>query len=200
MKTAKIGTNKGKKTMHPLRLALCMLILLISSHVLHAQEDGSFPIPDPLFEAESPGLAQVRAWSMDKWMAVRKTNHPLYHNALGPARFRSYVYFCRRHELNVNMPILNEMALKNLSEIIVAHFEETEWSKFGAMDKADVRRFIGDLGQDIYAFEYATAIAERREAQDRLEMTTQAYCASISKENQDNYIALRATAKRQLGR
>ncbi len=186
--------------MHHLRLALYSLILFATSGVLNAQDEPSFPIPDPLFEAEDPDLAALRSWSMDKWMAVRKTNHPLYHNALGAARFRSYVYFCRRHELNVNMPVLNELALKNLSNIIIAHFEETEWSKFGDMDPADVRRFLSDLGQDIYAFEYAMAITEKNEAKARQEMTTQSYCASIAKENQDNYIALRATAKRQLGK
>lgn len=186
--------------MFDFRLVLCALFLMACGQGLAAQDTPSFPIPDPLFEAENEDLASLRTWSLDKWLAVRKTNHPLYHNALGPARFRSYVHMCRRHELNVNMPILNELALKNLSEIIIAHYEETEWSKFGDMSPEDVRTFISDLGQDIYAFEFATSIAERREAKERGNMTTQTYCASIAKENQDNYIALRATAKRQLGR
>lgn len=182
------------------RFAIPALLILAFSQLAAAQDTQDFTIPDPLFEAESEDLATLRTWSMNKWLAVRKTNHPLYHNALGTTRFGAYVHFCKRHELNVNMPLLKEMALKNLSEIIVAHYEETEWTKFGDMAPEAIRGFISDLGQDIYAFEYATAIAERREAKEREGMTTQAYCTSIAKESQDNYIVLRATAKRQLGR
>lgn len=186
------------------RLFVCaILAITFSSSALRAQENAEtteIHVPDPLFKAESAALSELRRWSLDKWQMVRKTNHPLYHNALGVIRFRTYIQLCRRTDLKVDMATLDEMAAANLSEIVAAHYEEPEWAKFSGMPDDAIRTYLADVGQDIYAFEYAMALTEQRTAKDLSEQTTKAFCTGIAKENHDNYIALRATAKRQLGR
>lgn len=185
---------------HHLAVAVASLLLMGSAVAQDPLETPTITVPDPIFKAENSKLAALRLWSMEKWMTVRKTNHPLYHYALNSARFRAYHNICKRHDLNVDLTLLNELALWNLSEIVIAHYEEPEWANFEGLNEDAIRTFIGDLGQDIYAFEYAVALNDLQDAKELAGSTTKAYCTSIAKENYDSYIVLRATAKRQLGR
>ncbi|NVJ99179.1 MAG: hypothetical protein HWE25_13575 [Alphaproteobacteria bacterium] len=177
-----------------------MFSFVFLSIPVQSQDNIRVEVPDPLFVAETKDKADLRAWSIDKWQAVRKTNHPLYTYAMGTTRFRAYQQYCKRHRLNVDLAVLNEMALGNLSEIIVAHYEETEWVKLQGQNPDEIRSFVADLGQDIYAFEYATALGEIGAEKEKAGLTTKAYCDGIAQEYQDSYIALRATAKRRLGK
>lgn len=177
-----------------------LLLILASNAPVAAQEEQTYTVPDPIFEMENAALAELRGWSLDKWFTVRTTNHPLYTYAMETVRFRAYQHICRRHDLNVDMTTLNEVAVGNLSEVIAAHYEEAEWLKFGNMSERDIRTFIADVGHDIYAFEYASALADIRATKEETGDTTKAFCTGIAKEYQDSYIALRATARRKLAR
>lgn len=164
------------------------------------QDTGSFTVPDKLFDPETKALNDLRIWSFEKWLGVRQTNHPLYHYPLGAARFRAYLHFCKRHQLNVDMHPIETLAIGNLVEIISAHYEETEWAAFKDLNDDDIRSFLSDLARDIYAYEYANAVTEQKTAKEASGKINKFYCEDIARENFQDYVALRATAKRQLGR
>jgi hypothetical protein len=178
-------------------LVACLIAL---ANTARAQEADSVIVPDPLFMPEAKALSDLRLWSFDKWLSVRQTNHPQYHYPLGAVRFRAYLHFCKRHQLNVDMHPVETLANRYLVGSISAHFEEPEWGAFKDMNEDQIRAFLTDLGRDIYAYEFAGAIAAMKTTKDASGKTNKAYCEDIANENFQDYVALRATAKRELGR
>lgn len=162
-------------------------------------ETGSVSVPDTLFEPETKALNDLRIWSVEKWLGVRQTNHPLYHYPLGAARLRAYLHFCKRHQLNVDMHPIETLAIGNLVEIMSAHYEETEWAAFKDMDEDAIRGFLADMARDLYAYEFANAVTEQTTAKEASGKINKFYCEDIARENFQDYVALRATAKRELG-
>jgi len=162
--------------------------------------DAQIRVPDQLFTPETKALNDLRMWSFDKWLGVRQTNHPLYHYALGAARFRAYLNFCKRHDMNVDMHPIETLAIGNLVNIISAHYEEPEWGAFTGMSDDAIRAFLSDMARDIYAYEFSNAIREQQIAKEASGQINKHYCESIARASFQDYVALRATAKREIGR
>ncbi|WP_417450033.1 hypothetical protein [Kordiimonas sp.] len=158
----------------------------------------TYDVPRNLFEAEEAGLAKLRTFTLDQWSRIRLTNHPLYHYVLAAAKFRAYINYCKRHDLNVDMAPINKLALMNLIEINSAQYEEPEWANFVGKEDNDTKRYLWDVSHDVYAFEFAAALADMGVSRTEIGATIQQYCLTIAKPNFEEYVGLLATAKRQL--
>lgn len=157
-----------------------------------------YEVPPNLFLPEDEGLASLRVFTMEQWTRIRLTNHPLYHYVLAASKFRAYVNYCKRHDLNVDLIPINSLVHMNLTEIITAQWEEPEWAKFVGKEDDVTRNYIRDVGFDVYAFEFAAALADLSANRKELGTTIQQYCLTIAKTNYEEYVGLRATAMRQL--
>ncbi|WP_417465483.1 hypothetical protein [Kordiimonas sp.] len=157
-----------------------------------------YEVPEQLFLPEDKGLAELRVFTMEQWTRIRLTNHTLYHYVLAASKFRAYVNYCKRHDLNVDLTPINRLVHMNLTEIITAQWEEPEWAKFVGKEDNTTRDYIRDLAFDVYAFEFAAALADLSTERNELGSTVQQYCLTIAKPYYDEYIGLQATARRQL--
>lgn len=192
------GREKEKMMRH---IFLSVLVLLITgSQISHAQQPSSrsdivideragLPIP------EKP--EDLRLITVEIWQRTRQTNQRLYSFAREAAQFRGYYNICRRHELNVDIEPINALAMRNLQQILLAHYEEPELAVLEAMPEEAQGPFVLDLAGDLYAFEYGSASTTILDAIAKSGDTRQTFCKRIAEENYNKYIALRATTKRE---
>lgn len=177
----------------------CLVLLLLGSHISQAQqprnrsdiiidERAGLPVP------EKP--EDLRLITVEIWQRTRQTNQRLFSFAREAAQFRGYYNICRRHELNVDIEPINALALRNLQQILLAHYEEPEFAILEAMPEEAQGPFILDLAGDLYAFEYGSASSTLMNAIAQSGNTRQTFCTRIADENYNKYIALRATTRR----
>ncbi|WP_417461614.1 hypothetical protein [Kordiimonas sp.] len=185
-------------------LPLCLATTAVQAQQYAPKEKASvldvpdYEVPEGLFQPEDKGLADLRVFTMEQWTRIRLTNHPLYHYVLAASKFRAYVNYCKRHDLNVDLVPINSLIHMNLTEIITAQWEEPEWAKFVGKEDDTTREYIRDVAFDVYAFEFAAALADLSANRKELGTTVQQYCLTIAKPYYEEYIGLRATAMRQL--
>lgn len=141
----------------------------------------------------------LRVVSLELWLKFQLTGQRLYNFVREAAEFRAYLNVCKRHDLNVNMKPINAHAERNLQQIIIAHYEEPEYSVLEAMKKEDQARLMQDIASDLYAFEFGYRVATQRANIASSGKTNQTFCSAIADEYFKKYVALLATANKTLG-
>lgn len=152
-------------------------------------ERAGLPIPK--------NAADLRNNTLETWQRTRKTNQSQFNFSRETAEFRAYLSVCRRHDLKVDMKVLSNLALRNIQQILLAHYEEPEFVVLEAMTQEKQANFVEDVAADIYAFEYGTATATMGSAIETSGNTRQTFCTRVADENFQKYVALRTIAQRQ---
>ncbi len=150
---------------------------------------GNIPIPTTPEELQSI--------SLDLWLKFRRTKQNLYHYIRDASEFRAYSFMCKRHELNVNMGQINALVLRNLQQIILAHYEEPDYQILESLSKEEQARLMIDIASDIYSFEYGYQLSAQRSLIENAEATTNNFCVQADDTFYGKYISLLATARRQ---
>lgn len=186
--------------MHFLRLCIIGMALFSASLAVSAQpevhrpspldERGGMPIPENLLDLKNLSLAF--------WLKFRQTNQTVYNYVNEAALFHSYLYVCKRHDLNVQMDLVTKLANKYLQAAIPAHYDEPEFEILEAFSKEEQQLFLDDMSSDIYSFEYGMRVAEQLQKAKESGKTVKQYCEGIQKDYFQAYVALLATAKRRL--
>lgn len=151
---------------------------------------GGLPVPQ--------NLQDLKNLSLDFWLKFRQTNQRLYDYVNEAAEFHAYQFVCKRHDLNVQMGPVTKLAQKYLQATIPAHYDEPEFALLEKLTKTAQQDFLDDMSSDVYAFEFGMRVAQLRAKTRDSGKTKKVYCADIRKNYQDSYIALLATAKRNL--
>lgn len=151
---------------------------------------GNIPIPT--------NTEELRLVSLELWLKFRRTNQRLYNFIGEAAEFRAYSYICKRHDLNVNLSPINQLADRHIKQIILAHYEEPDYAVLETMEKSEQARLMTDIAADIYGFEYGYRLSEQTAIIDTTGSTTNNFCLQVEKVNYGKYIALLATARRQI--
>ncbi|TNE63890.1 MAG: hypothetical protein EP335_08820 [Alphaproteobacteria bacterium] len=143
-------------------------------------------------------IEELRSFSLSLWPRFRDTNQQYYTYVRAATDFRAYLDVCKRHDLNVHLESVNRLAVRYLEEIVTAHYEEPEWAKLEGKTDAEKKALITDFANDVLAFEYGLTLVAFREKAKATGLSDKQYCESIVREYQNKYIALLATARRQL--
>jgi len=186
------------------RLIIFTLLSLFSSSLIIAQ-DAPQPAQNPLAEEDDrngmwvpTNVTDLRLVSQDWWLKFRKTNQQLYNFVGESAEFRAYLFVCKRHDLNVGMVGINALSNRNLQQILLALFKEAEYGILEAHTKVQQAEIMADIASDAYSFEYGYRIARQTAIISVSGKTTNNYCQQVEDLHFKKYIALRATAKRQI--
>lgn len=168
-------------------------------------EQQSTPDRDPRFVGNTRGdlpipttPEELKSVSMSLWLKFRRTNQALYNFIRESSEFKAYAHACKRHDLNVNLAPINQLAHRNLQQIILAHYEEPDYAVLEAMPKQAQADLMKDIASDLYGFEYGYRVAQQDSVIKTNGITTNNYCIQVEGANYQKYIALLATAKRQL--
>lgn len=202
------------------RLTIFALTALIATNFAQAQErqpaqeirEADQPAPSVLPEEENPladgddrngmwvpkTVEELRVISQEWWQQFRRTNQRQYKYIGEAAQFRAYLQVCKRNDLNVNMESINTLSNRHMQQILLAIFKEAEYAIIETLDKEQQAALMADLASDAYGFEFGYRIAHQRAIINVSGGTTNNYCAQVEKDNFDKYIALRATAKREI--
>ncbi|MFC3052921.1 hypothetical protein [Kordiimonas pumila] len=189
--------------MKPTRLILCLLCLFTIWGPVHAQSDaterkrpspldarGGIPIPK--------NLNDLKNISLTYWLKFRKTNQQLYNYINEAAEFHAYLNVCKRHELHISMDLIVRQANINLQAAIPAHYDEPEFGLLDPLSKEDQQAYLDDMSSDLYAFEYGYRVALLDEKVAKADETSKVFCETIQEEYYKKYVALLATARRNL--
>lgn len=181
------------------RLLTVALLVIVSASATMAQNRSRSTLLDDrggLMVPTNP--AELRLVSHELWLKFQRTNQRLYNFVREDAEFRAYLHVCKRHDLNVDMRPIGELSSRYLQQILLAHYEEPEYAVLEALEKQAQADLMLDLAGDIAAFEYGFQIADLRNQIKSSGSTNQAHCTSISDTYFKKYVALLATAKRQV--
>lgn len=182
-----------------LRQSLVMLLISVCvGSVASAQvRKGTSLLDDRggLMVPENP--EDLRTVSLELWLKFHQTNQRLYNYVREASEFRAYIHTCKRHDLNVNMAPIHALSLRNLKQIILAHYEEPEFAVIEALNKEQQASLIDDIVGDIYAFEYGQKVAQQETTIAASKTTRQSFCEGVAEQNFEKYVALLATARRQ---
>lgn len=151
---------------------------------------GGLPIPENLFD--------IKNLSLTFWIKFRGTSQYVYRFVNEAAQFQSYTHVCKRHELNISLSPITELANRYIQAAIPAHYDEPEFAILEPLTKNEQQAFLEDMSSDLYAFEYGFRIAQLNRLIADSGSTKKVYCESVEKDYKDSYIALRATAIRRL--
>lgn len=143
-------------------------------------------------------IAELRLISQEWWQQFRRTNQRQYKYIGEAADFRAYLQVCKRHELNVDMESIHALSIRHMQQILLALFKEAEYAIIETLTKEQQAALMADLASDAYSFEFGYRIAHQRAIINVSGGTTNNYCVQVEKGNFDKYIALRATAKREI--
>ena len=184
-----------------LTIALSLLLPAFSA-VSMAQD--SVPNRDPRFVDNTRGNIpiptnpqELQLISLDLWLKFRRTKQNLYHYIRESSEFRAYSHLCKRHDLNVNMVPINTLVIRNLQQIILAHYEEPDYEILERMSKPEQATLMADIASDIYSFEYGYQLSAQQSLIENAKATTNNYCVQAEDTFYGKYIALLATARRQ---
>lgn len=173
------------------------------------QEQPARPVieqaPNPFDEGDDrngmwvpKNVADLRLISQDWWQQFRRTNQRQYKYIGEAAEFRAYLQVCKRHDLNVDMDSINALSSRHLQQILLALFKEAEYAILETQTKEQQAELMADVASDAYSFEYGYRIAHQTAIINVTGGTTNNYCEQIEETNFKKYIALRATAKREI--
>ena len=186
------------------RFIIFAVLSLFSTNLIMAQEAAE-PKQNPLAEEDDrdgmwvpTNVTDLRLVSQDWWLKFRKTNQQLYNFVGEAAEFRAYLFVCKRHDLNVGMVGINALSNRNLQQILLALFKEAEYGILEAHTKEQQAEIMADIASDAYSFEYGYRVARQTAVISVSGKTTNNYCQQTEDLNFKKYIALRATAKRQI--
>ena len=196
--------------MNRLFTALAILSLVSVSSATTAQQatdqEQSVPNRDPRFVDSTRGNIPVptnpeelRDVSLELWLKFRRTNQSLYHYIIDAAEFRAYSYSCKRHELNVDFKEINTLVSRNLQQILLAHFEEPDYTLLETLNREQQASLMKDLAADVYGFEYGFQMSAQRTLIEQVGATTNNYCVQAEDTYYGKYISLRRTARREIG-
>lgn len=181
---------------------ICSLLLSAFSTVSLAQD--SVPNRDPRFVDNTRGNIpiptnpeELQSISLDLWLKFRRTKQNLYHYIREASEFRAYSFLCKRHELNVNMTLINALVTRNLQQIILAHYEEPDYQVLESISKEEQAILMEDIASDLYSFEYGYQLSAQQSLIENAEATTNNYCIQAEDTFYGKYISLLATARRQ---
>jgi len=151
---------------------------------------GGLPIPENLMGLKNLSLAF--------WVKFRSTNQQVYRFVNEAAQFQAYTQVCKRHELNISLAPITELANRYIQAAIPAHYDEPEFALLEPLGKQGQQAFLEDMSSDLYAFEFGFRIAEQNYKIQESGQTKKSFCKNIAEEYKHSYIALRATAQRRL--
>lgn len=181
-------------------VSICsLLIWLATSTAIAAQQARPSPLDDRGGIPVPQNLTDLKNVSLTFWLKFRKTNQILYTYVNEAAEFHAYLNVCKRHELNIRMDLIMQLANINLQASIPAHYDEPEFGLLDPMSKTDQQAFLDDMSSDLYAFEYGRQVALLERAVTDSGKTSKSFCEGpIREEYAKKYIALLATAKKRL--
>jgi len=199
------------------RLKIFALLCLLAAGPALAQDTPQVPAENPVKKpladpAQSPlldaddrndmwtpkNVTDLRLISQEWWQKFRRTNQRLYKYVGEAAEFRAYLQVCKRHDLNVDMAPINDLSNSHLQQILLALFKEAEYRILETLGKEQQAELMADVASDAYSFEYGYRIARQTAVIAVSGDTTNAYCGQVEETNFKKYIALRATAKREI--
>ena len=186
------------------RLIIFAMFSLLSISPVLAQDAGQ-PARNPLVDEEDrsgmwvpKNVPDLRIISQEWWQKFRRTNQRLYKYIGEAAEFRAYLQVCKRHDLNVDMAPINSLSSRHMQQILLALFKEAEYGILETLSKEQQAELMADVASDAYSFEYGYRIARQTAMIDVSGGTTNVYCGQVEETNFKKYIALRATAKREI--
>lgn len=143
-------------------------------------------------------LLDMKEHSIDLWIKSRASQLTLYNYINEAADLRAYLFVCKRHDLNLNMGKLATLANKYIQAVIPAQYDDPELDLLEKYTKAEQQAFLEDVADAIYAFEFGLRFALQDAKIKESGKTKKAYCEDIKHDYFQAYIALLATANRQL--
>lgn len=143
-------------------------------------------------------ITDLRLISQEWWQKFRRTNQRQYKYVGEAAEFRAYLQVCKRHELNVDMESINALSNRHLQQILLALFKEAEYGIIESHTKEQQAELMADLASDAFSFEFGYRIAQQTAIINVSGGTTNNHCEQVEQVNFQKYIALRATAKREI--
>jgi len=179
------------------------LLPLLSTPMAQAAAPSGLSAPyanEPVKEepVKPDSLDQLRAFTLSLWPRFRDTSQQYYTYVRAAADMRAYFHSCTRNDLTPHMNTVSRLAVKYLETILTAHYEENEWAALNAMTPREKAAILTDFANDVLAFEYGLSLAAFEARKTASGKTPLAYCQGIAREYQTNYIALLATARREL--
>lgn len=194
------------------RLMIIGIFSLFAPNLVTAQDQKRTAVPvieqapNPFDEGDDrngmwvpENVGDLRLISQEWWQQFRRTNQRLYKYVGEAAEFRAYLEVCKRHDLNVDMDDINALSSRHLQQILLALFKEAEYAVLESQTKEQQAELMADVASDAYSFEYGYRIAHQTAIINVTGGTTNNYCEQVAEVNFKKYIALRATAKRQVG-
>jgi hypothetical protein len=180
------------------KLFLILLIIIgVNSYAIAQARRGLSLLDDRGGLMVPENADDLRIVSLELWLKFHLTNQRLYNYIRESAEFRAYVHVCKRNDLNIDMKPIHALSIRNLSQVILAHYEEPEFTVLEAMTKQQQATLMEDIVGDLYAFEYGYKVAEQDTAITASGDTRQSFCEGIADTHFKKYVALLATAKRQ---
>ncbi|MEX0298688.1 MAG: hypothetical protein AB3N28_06435 [Kordiimonas sp.] len=143
-------------------------------------------------------LQDMKDHSVDLWIKSRQSNIQVFRFVNEVAELRAYLFVCKRHHLNLEMNPLAELSSKYLQAVLPAQYDEPELQLLENFDKDQQQVFLEDMAQDIYAFEFGMRVAQQNVKIKDSGLTKKAFCDTVDANYFKAYVALRATAKREL--
>lgn len=153
-------------------------------------ERSGLPIPKTMLD--------LRNLSVTLWIKFRQTNQHVYRYINEAAQFHAYGEICKRHELNLSMAPITELARYYIQAAVPAHYDEPEFALLEPLSKRKQQDFLDDIAGDIYGFEYGFRSSELHSMIEEGGTTRKVYCEAVEEEYKLSYMALRATAKNRL--
>jgi len=182
-----------------IRSVLLLFAVFWGTYGLNAQETTA---PNPLDDRGGlpvpKDLRDLKNLSLTFWLKFRQTDHNIYSYINEAAKFHAYAHVCKRHELNVSMGPIVELANRYLQASIPAHYEDLDFALLEPLSKEKQQIFLEDMSSDLYAFEFGYRVALQNQDIEKNGSTKKVYCESVEREFKLDYISLRATAKIQL--
>lgn len=162
----------------------------LKKELIPLDDRGGLPVPENLHDIKNLSLAF--------WIKFRGTSQRLYRYINEAAQFHAYSATCKRHELNISLGPITELAHRYIQATIPAHYAEPEFALLDPLSKKQQQEFLEDMASDVYAFEYGFRTAEHNREIEQSGKTRKTFCEEIEAEYKQSYIALRATALKRL--
>lgn len=180
-------------------LLLGSSLFLAATLPLHAQAKIQSNNLDIRIGMPTPkNLLDMKEHSIDLWIKSRTSRLTLFNYINEAADLRAYLFVCKRHDLNLNMGKLAQLSSKYLQAVIPAQYDEPELQLLEKFTKAEQQAFLEDVADDIYAFEFGMRVALQDMKIKESGKTKKSFCEGIKNDYFQAYIALLATANRQL--
>lgn len=180
-------------------LTLCSALVLGTTHNAIAQQINPNNNLDTRIGMPTPETLQdMKDHSVDLWIKSRQSNIQVFRFVNEVAELRAYLFVCKRHHLNLNMNPLAELSSKYLQAVLPAQYDEPELQLLENFSKADQQTFLEDMAEDIYAFEFGMRVAQQNVKIKDSGKTKKSFCETVDADYFKAYIALLATAKKEL--